>query len=281
MSHEPCTLFWPRSGFTPTPGPPDISGRHREVRDPEHHRAALAMLRNAEAVVNRGVGRAGIQTRGGANLIGGHAGDFLDASGELRARRRTFSTPRTRAGRIAAATNASSVRCSVTTTCASALISATLVPGRSCRWYDAATCGMPHNFGDARIRDDQLRALAEPALHLRGEHRMPFGDVRADHHDHVGMHHRFEILGCRRRAERRLEAVAGRRMTNARAGVDVVVAEPGAHQLLDQKSFLVGASRGRNCADRAASVLFLDAPQLRRRVVDRLAPRHLTPWLID
>ncbi len=22
MSQEPCTLFWPRSGFTPTPGRP-------------------------------------------------------------------------------------------------------------------------------------------------------------------------------------------------------------------------------------------------------------------
>jgi len=24
MSHAPCTLFWPRSGFTPTPGRPRL-----------------------------------------------------------------------------------------------------------------------------------------------------------------------------------------------------------------------------------------------------------------
>src|SRR5271168_5007310 len=70
-------------------------------------------------------------------------------------------------------------------------------------------------------------------------------------------------------------------MTDSRAGVDVVVAERGEHQLLDEKRFLVGASRGRDRADRATPVLFLDAPQLRGRVVDRLAPRHFTPWLLD
>ena len=139
----------------------------------------------------------------------------------------------------------------------------------------------PHDFGDARIDDDQLGALPDSTLHLRREHRMPLGDVRADHHDHVGLHHRIEILGRRRGAERGLESVAGRRMTNARAGVDVVVAERGAHQFLHEKSFLVGASRGRNRADRAAPVLFLDALELRRGVFDRVAPRDLAPRLVD
>ena len=39
-------------------------------------------------------------------------------------------------------------------------------------------------------------------------------------------------------------------MTNARAGIDVVVAERGAHEFLDEERFLVGASRGRYRADR-------------------------------
>ena len=110
---------------------------------------------------------------------------------------------------------------------------------------------------------------------------MPLGDVGADHHDHVGLHHRLEILRRRRGAERGLESVTGRRMTNARAGVDVVVAERGAHQFLHEKSFLVGASRGRNRADGAAPVLFLDALEFRRGVFDRVVPRNLAPRLVD
>src|SRR5271163_992603 len=70
-------------------------------------------------------------------------------------------------------------------------------------------------------------------------------------------------------------------MTNARAGIDVVVAESGAHQFLHEKSFLVGASRGRNRADSAAPALLLDAPELRRGVFDRGMPRNFAPRLVD
>ena len=135
-----------------------------------------------------------------------------------------------------------------------------------------------HDLGHARIRDDQLGAIAETTLHLRGEYGMAFGDVGADQQDHIGVHHGFEILSRRGSAERGLETIAGGRVTNSRAGIDVVVAERGADQFLDEKRFLVGASRGRDRADRAAAVLFLDALELRRGVIDRLAPGNFTPW---
>ena len=102
-----------------------------------------------------------------------------------------------------------------------------------------------HQVDAARIGDDQLRALAQPALHLRGEHRMPVGRIGADDHDHVGLHHRIEVLRAGRFAEGLLQAVAGRRMAHARAGVDVVVAKAGAHQLLHQVGLLVGAAARR------------------------------------
>ena len=73
------------------------------------------------------------------------------------------------------------------------------------------------------------------------------------------------------------QAVAGRRMADARAGVDVVVAEAGAHQLLDEVHLLVGAARGGDGADRVAAVLRLDALEFARRVADRLVPRDLAP----
>src|SRR5260370_42529569 len=64
-------------------GPADISGRHREIRDSEDHRAALAMLGDAEPVVNRTVGRARIHPSIGANFVCRYALDFLDSLGRV------------------------------------------------------------------------------------------------------------------------------------------------------------------------------------------------------
>ena len=57
MSQLPCTLFWPRSGFTPTPRPADIAGRHREIGQRHHRGGALAVLGHAQPVVDRAVAR--------------------------------------------------------------------------------------------------------------------------------------------------------------------------------------------------------------------------------
>ena len=110
---------------------------------------------------------------------------------------------------------------------------------------------------------------------------MAFGGVGADHHDHVGMLHRVEVLRAGRLAEGLLEPVAGRRVAYARAGVDVVVAEGCAHQLLHQVGFLVGAARRRDAADGVAAVLGLDALELRGGVGDRLVPAHFLPRIGD
>src|SRR5690606_38294258 len=82
-------------------------------------------------------------------------------------------------------------------------------------------------------------------------------------------------------AERRLEAVARRRMADARARIDVVVAERGANELLDQIGLLVRAAGGRDAADRADAILRLDLLELPRRERDRLLPRDFLPGLVD
>src|SRR5882757_7108255 len=64
-------------------GAADISSRHRKVRDPQHHGAALAVFGYAESVVNRAVGGATVHPRGGANFIGRHAGYFLGSLGRV------------------------------------------------------------------------------------------------------------------------------------------------------------------------------------------------------
>ena len=67
--------------------------------------------------------------------------------------------------------------------------------------------------------------------------------------DDVGLVDRVEILRAGRGAEGLVEAIAGRRMADARAGVDVIVAEAAADQLLNEIALLIGAARGGDAAD--------------------------------
>ena len=110
---------------------------------------------------------------------------------------------------------------------------------------------------------------------------MTVGRIGADDHDHVGVLDRVEILGAGRGAVGGLEPIAGRRVADARASVDIVVAEGSADQLLHEEGLLVGAARGGDAADGAAAVFRLDALELGGRVVDRLFPRHLAPRIGD
>src|SRR3981081_2167083 len=70
-------------------------------------------------------------------------------------------------------------------------------------------------------------------------------------------------------------------MTDAGAGIDIVVAEAAAHQLLHQVGLLVGAARRGDAADRQPSILALQALELRGDAVDRHLPAHLAPRLVD
>ena len=138
-----------------------------------------------------------------------------------------------------------------------------------------------HHFGAARIDHDQLCALAQPLLQPRGEHRMGGGRIGADHHHDVGMFDRVEILRTGRGAESGRQAVAGRRMADTGAGVDIVVAETAADQLLHQIGFFIGAAGGGDAADRVAAILLLNALEFGGREIERFIPRHFTPGIVD
>jgi hypothetical protein len=70
-------------------------------------------------------------------------------------------------------------------TCASAVSTATLVPGAAA---DGAVprYGRADDIGAARIDDDQLGALAQPLLQARGKDRMAIGRVGADDDHDIG-----------------------------------------------------------------------------------------------
>ncbi|MCY1496817.1 hypothetical protein D9M68_307670 [compost metagenome] len=70
-------------------------------------------------------------------------------------------------------------------------------------------------------------------------------------------------------------------MADPGAGVDVVVAEGGAHQLLHQVGLFVGAAAGGDAADGVAPVLQLDAAEFAGCVVHRLFPADFLPGIAD
>ena len=58
--------------------------------------------------------------------------------------------------------------------------------------------------------------------------------IAADDEDDVGFIDGVEILCARRRAEGLAQSIAGRRMANSRASVDIVVAKTAADKLLNE-----------------------------------------------
>ncbi len=129
-----------------------------------------------------------------------------------------------------------------------------------------------HHFGAARIDHDQLGALANPLFQAGGEYRMGGSRIGADDDGDVGIFDRVEVLGAGRGAEGDGKAISGRRVADAGTGIDIVVAEAGADQLLNQVGFFVGAAGRRDATDGVTAVLLLDALEPGGSEVERLIP---------
>ena len=65
----------------------DVPSRHGQVRHAHHHGRALAVLGDPESVVDRRVGRRGVQPRGRAKIVSWHARQLLGGLGAVLGRR--------------------------------------------------------------------------------------------------------------------------------------------------------------------------------------------------
>ena len=70
-------------------------------------------------------------------------------------------------------------------------------------------------------------------------------------------------------------------MADARTGIDVVVAKPCPHQLLDEKRFFVGAAAGCDAAERVLAIGRGDPVQFGRRVGKGFVPFDFAPRIAD
>ena len=260
---------------------PDVARGHREVRDAQHHRAALAMLGDPQAVVDRAVATGGVQARGTAHQRSGHARDVGHGLGRVLGLRDEIA-PALERRRLATLGHEGLVH--------QAFGHDNMGDGIDQRDVGARTqlqvvvrlhVRRAHQVDGARVGHDQLGALTQATLHARAEHRVAVGRVGADEQDDIGQHDRVKSLRARGLAQRVLEAIARGRMADTRAGVDVVGAQCRTDQLLDEEDFLVRAARRRDATDRLLAVLRLDAAELGGGIGEGLIPADLLPRVGD
>ena len=101
---------------------------------------------------------------------------------------------------------------------------------------------------------------------------MVLGRVGADHHDDVGILHLVEGGRHRRGADAFQQRRDRRGMAEPRAVIDIVGAEAGADQLLEQIGLFVRAFRRTEAGETLRALLLADLQEALRGLVERLVP---------
>ncbi len=131
----------------------------------------------------------------------------------------------------------------------------------------------------ARIGDDQLGAVAHRVLDPARRDRMIDGRVGADQDHHLGLADVDHRVGHRPRADPFQQRRHRRRMAQPRAMVDVIAAEAGPHQLLEQIGLLVAALGRAEAGQRPLAVGIANAREAAAGQRQRLFPRRLAEHL--
>ena len=140
--------------------------------------------------------------------------------------------------------------------------------------------GVPGQITAARVGQDQLRPRLGGVLHPRRGDRMIHGGIGADHEDHFRMRHVADLVRDRAGVDAFHQRGHARRMAQARAVIDVVRSEAGAHQLLEQIRLFVRAFGGAETGERPLAVGIAGLAQALGRDVERFFPGGLAEDLL-
>ena len=135
--------------------------------------------------------------------------------------------------------------------------------------------GVPGQIAAARIGHDQLHSRLRGVLDERRGHRMIHRGVRADHENHFGIGDVAHLVRHRARVDAFHQRRHARCMAQARAVVDVVGAEAGAHQFLEQVRLFVGAFGGAETGQRPLAVRIANLTESLGRDIQRFFPGGL------
>ena len=258
-----------------------VARQHGEVGHAHDHGGTLAVLGDAEAIVDGAIATRGKEAGRSADFSGGNAGDFFQCFRRI-AILADEGLPAGELDGVAAlgdvvtlfqALGEDHVGERVDHGDVGAGAELQVMRGFHMRRFD--------EIDPARIGDDELGAVADRLLHARAEHRVGVRRVGADEQQHVGLIDGLEVLRAGRGAEGARQAITRRRVADAGTGVDVVVLEGGADHFLHHEDFLVGASRRGDAADRGAAIRLLDRLEALRGVANRLGPGHGAPRIGD
>ena len=99
-----------------------------------------------------------------------------------------------------------------------------------------------HQLNTTWVNNDKVCALAQSSLEPRPKDGVCFRGIGPHNHNDVSIRDRREVLRARGLSKCLLQAVAGGRMADARAGVDIVVTKSCTHHFLNQPNFFIGTT---------------------------------------
>ena len=132
--------------------------------------------------------------------------------------------------------------------------------------------GVPGQIAAARIGHDQLRAGFGGVLDQGRGDRMIDRRIRADHEDHFRLGDVAHLVRHRAGVDAFHQRRDARGVAQTRAVIDVVRAEAGAHQLLEEIRLFVGALGGAEAGERSLAVRVPDLAKSVGGDVERFFP---------
>ncbi len=135
--------------------------------------------------------------------------------------------------------------------------------------------GMAAEVGHARIGQHDFGAALGGVFHPSGRHRVIGRGVGADHQNELGMLHIVDLVAHRARAHPFEQRGHAGRMAQPGAVIDVVAAEAGAHQLLEQVGLFVAAFGRAETGQRLVAVAGTQVFELAGGEIERFFPGGL------
>ena len=258
-------------------GPADITRGHGKVGNRDNGGRTLAMLGNAQPVINCPIATGCVKPCCLADQFSGNAGK---RSNGLRAVGLTCDKrgPLGKISHVAALAYKGLIHQSFGNNHMRQCVDHRNICTRPQRQMELRLDMRRANQVDpARVHHDKLGTFPQAFFHPGRKHGVSISRVGADDEDNVGLINTIKILRTSGSTKGALQPVAGGRVTDACTSIHIVVAKSGTDKFLHKEGLFVRATRRGNTPDRIRTIFRLNPLELGGRVGDRLFPVHFAP----